>query len=253
MKIIHLSDPHIGFENCTERFRIIVENIISRIHPASDHVIVITGDIADDATDPDQYPEAKRLIDKLKDAGFQVLVCPGNHDYGTGTFHFARFRMVFGEVFFRDPHIEFPKLDIIQNTAFIGLDTMHGMMRWWTHWTSQGWITSKQLKQLNKILLSPIVKSCRHVVVYMHHHPFKFRWRFFLRDAYTLKRILKKHKIAALLFGHYHLGLAYPNQCGIPRCYDGGTATSKLNSPSPHRIIDLDLPVGNDYDGKFLD
>ncbi len=253
MKIIHLTDPHIGFQNCAERFNIIAENIIAKIHPANDHVIVITGDLVDDATDPNQYPEAKKIIDKLKESGFPVLICPGNHDYGTGTIHFAKFPILFREVFFSDPHLQFPKLDIIQNTAFIGLDTMRGMMHWWTRWSSQGWITSKQLRQLNKILESAILKSCKHVVIYMHHHPFTFRWRFFLRDAGSLKHVLKRHKIDALLFGHYHFGLAYPNRWGIVRCYDGGSSTSKWNSLFPHRMIDLDLPIEKDYDGKYLE
>jgi predicted MPP superfamily phosphohydrolase len=57
------------------------KNILFEKEPASNYVIIISGDLVEKATDSSSYAEAKLYIDLLKDAGFRVLVIPGNHDY----------------------------------------------------------------------------------------------------------------------------------------------------------------------------
>lgn len=42
MKIIHLSDIHVGHEGCGQRFHTLIANITYRMQPARDYVIVIT-------------------------------------------------------------------------------------------------------------------------------------------------------------------------------------------------------------------
>ena len=85
-RIIHMSDLHVGYRDFDERFGAICDNLIAqRGDQASDCVIVITGDLVDDANDSDSYPKVKRWLEHLRGAGFgHILVVPGNHDYGTG-------------------------------------------------------------------------------------------------------------------------------------------------------------------------
>lgn len=95
-RIIHLSDLHIGLNNDTTN-EIQVKQIIDAIkrtypqqydsYESPRPIIVITGDIVDygDSTSS-QVPQnhldtAYDLLDDLTQAGFTVLLIPGNHDY----------------------------------------------------------------------------------------------------------------------------------------------------------------------------
>jgi predicted MPP superfamily phosphohydrolase len=84
-KIIHLSDLHIGHEDCGDKFRALIDNITFLKQPADNYTIVITGDIVDNGTKSEQTDEAVAGIRLLEERGYGVLVVPGNHDYGTGT------------------------------------------------------------------------------------------------------------------------------------------------------------------------
>lgn len=253
-----MSDIHVGFLDFDRRFRRIAKRLIAdKKVLASDCVIVITGDIVEDANNPDNFKSAKAIIDILKKNGFlDILLVPGNHDYGTGSRGNKKFIRKFKEVFF-EGNIEFPKKDIIDDIAFIGLDSMTEELHWYDKLFAEGELGEKQLWAFSKLLLDDRdVKSCRKRVVYLHHHPFKFRPLNQLKDANKLKKVLTKVmnrgiSIDALLFGHNHEGNSHNNMWGIPRCYDAGSATLK---PRPKilegtdwfkvkasvRLIDLD-------------
>ena len=83
-KIIHLSDLHIGYGDLGDRFGCVTNNIIFGKQPANQYVIVITGDIVESAFARTGYDEPEAHIERLRTAGYTVLVAPGNHDYGTG-------------------------------------------------------------------------------------------------------------------------------------------------------------------------
>ncbi len=256
MKIIHLSDLHIGHKECGDRFRTIIRNISSRMKPAEDHVIVITGDLADNANKPEQREEAAIRIGELKDLGYRVLVVPGNHDYGTGTMGNIRNVRLFKERFYNDPDITYPKVDIIHDTAFIGLDSTAEELSWHDRIFAQGELGREQLGRLEEIIndqaISKMIK-----VTYLHHHPFDFKIGRQLKDSRDLKEIIE-NRIDILLFGHYHRSKqgalkVHHGTWGITRCYNAGTATHKNGNPGFHRVIDLsESDPGADYDGKFL-
>ena len=84
-KIIHLSDLHVGHEDCGANFRTIIDNIAFLKQPAENYIVVITGDIVDNANKSIQIDEAVASILLLEKFGYKVLPVPGNHDYGTGT------------------------------------------------------------------------------------------------------------------------------------------------------------------------
>lgn len=94
-KIIHLSDLHIGL-NCKDSRKIpekqvqtIITSIINSYPKESNDpmpIVVITGDVVDHGSHSSNSGEnhvetMATLLQQLVDAGFSVLVVPGNHDY----------------------------------------------------------------------------------------------------------------------------------------------------------------------------
>jgi predicted MPP superfamily phosphohydrolase len=255
-KIIHLSDLHVGHEDCGAKFRTIIDNIKFLKQPAKNYIILITGDIVENANHSEYIDEAVEGIEQLKKSGYRVLVVPGNHDYGTGVRGNKKFVGLFKERYFNSREISYPKLDIIDKIAFIGLDSTAEELHWHDRFFSEGELGMEQLKHLKKMLKRPEVAS-RKKVVYLHHHPFDFKLGMQLKDNKDLRKIIEK-KIDMLLFGHYHAdpasaGKIFHGTWGIVRCYNAGSSTHKNGNTGFQRIIDLSKAnPRNDYDGNFI-
>jgi len=238
-KIIHMSDLHVGYEGLGERFRQVVENLVTQKggHP-QDYVIVITGDLVDNAHYPESYAIVKSGLDVLRRAGFEdILVIPGNHDYGTGSRGNKKFIQIFQETIYGD-HKSYPRKDIIGDIAFLGLDSMAEELNWHDYLWAQGELGKKQLLRLSAALEAEDVRRCKKRVIYLHHHPFDARPLHQLKDSRKLKKTLMAAiaqgiTIDALLYGHNHEGKSHNGHWGIPRCYDAGSATLK---PRPKRV-----------------
>jgi len=255
-KIIHLSDLHIGHEVCGSRFRAIIDAIIKTKQPAKNYIILITGDIVDNANHYKQTDEAVGNIDLLREHGYRILVVPGNHDYGNGALGNKKFVGLFKEKYYGSRDISYPKLDIIGKTAFIGLDSTAEELHWHDRFFSEGELGKEQLKRLGEILKDKRIAD-RKKVIYLHHHPFDFKAGMQLKDNKKLRKIIS-NKVDALLFGHYHrdsesAGKEYNGTWGIPRCYNGGSSTHKNGDIGFQRVIDLSRSdAGNDYDAEFI-
>lgn len=253
-KIIHLSDLHIGHKELGKRAWSLANRLALNKPQASDYVIVLTGDLVEDGFDTDSLEEAKQLVDWLRDANFHVLVTPGNHDVGNGAIATKRASRRFLQTFFDDKEQRFPTVDYINDTAFIGLNSMEdetGIFKGGI--SAEGELGDKQLDRLAKVLKRKAVKDKTYRVVYLHHHPLDYRPFLFLKDATQLRTILEHHSIDALLFGHYHDAHVWNGSWDwIPRIYDGGSSTSKGGAHHPHRVLDLSKHPSTDYDGKFL-
>lgn len=250
-KIIHLTDTHIGYKNLSARMKDIVTRMIFHKKDAKDYIIVHTGDIVEDATDPGSYDEALYHFDRLKNAGFTILFVPGNHDYGTGSFGHSKYIDKFKQSFYGTTSVTYPIVTLIDGIAFIGLDSMAEELHWYDRLFAEGELGKKQLKRLKTALESENVKNSKYIVVYLHHHPFHPKLFHSLKDSKKLGKILQSHNISALLFGHNHDGRIWSGEWGIPRAYDGGTSTKKEGKASPHRVIDLSKPPSFDYDAKL--
>jgi 3',5'-cyclic AMP phosphodiesterase CpdA len=251
-KIIHLSDLHIGHKDLSSRFEEITNNIIFGKQPAKKYVIVITGDIVEDARLKNNYKQAKSHIEKLRAAGYRVLTAPGNHDYGTGNRADKKYAGAFWETFIKKGKVKYPNLDIIEKVAFIGLDSMAEELNWYDALSANGERGEEQLKRLDVMLGSKRVRDCARRVVYLHHHPFDPQLLHELKDSEELGETLRKHgNVDALLYGHNHAGRKRNGMWGIPRCYDGGTATLKEDGVGHHRVMDLTRDARLDYDGDF--
>jgi 3',5'-cyclic AMP phosphodiesterase CpdA len=265
-KIIHISDLHVGYKDFRERFKIIADNLIlEKGDKADQYVIVITGDLVDrpHTKKRDNYKDVKDILDYLKQSGFKhILVVPGNHDYGSGSKGNKKFVPLFKEIFFNG-EAEYPKLDIIGDIAFIGLDSMAEELHWYDNLWSQGELGKKQLKRLKILLEEEKTRSCKKRVIYLHHHPFGWRPLHELKDSRKLKVVLtqarkKDISIDAILFGHNHQGKAHNGRWGIERCYDAGTTTLKerprylswavwFKTQSSTRVINLGKKANTDY------
>ena len=73
-RIAHLSDLHFGAHD--EQLVAGVEQRIDELKPG---LVVISGDFTQRAT-TDQFKEACRFLERLREAGHEVLGVPGNHD-----------------------------------------------------------------------------------------------------------------------------------------------------------------------------
>ncbi len=226
-----MSDLHVGASGMLERLELVVANLIFECGDrAADYVIVITGDLVDSASRA-AYDLVLPQLERLRNAGFRhILVVPGNHDYGTGELGDPAFVGQFKEAFFGQ-QIPYPKIDIIDDIAFIGLDSMAEELnpddkRW-----AQGELGPAQLGRLEHQLCNGLA-ACRRRVVYLHHHPFDGYLLHQLKDSDDLRIVLERAAAAgsavdAVLYGHNHVGKAHYSKWGIPRCYDAGTTTLK--------------------------
>jgi len=241
-KIIHLSDLHVGYQECGRRYQKIVDQLISKFSDKADKfVIVITGDLVDNAHIQEDYVLVKEGFNALKQVGFKdILVIPGNHDYGTGSKGDKKFVKIFQEHFFNDTN-SYPRKVIIENCAFIGLDSIAEELHWYDALWSEGELGDEQLGRLSALLEGDDVRACMGRVIYFHHHPFDARPLHELKDSKKLKKVLedirgKNISIDALLYGHNHAGESHNGHWGISRCYDGGSATLK---PRPAAVSKL--------------
>src|SRR5215207_11584574 len=73
-RIIQLSDLHFGAHEPH-----LVEAVEARIDEEKPDLVVISGDFTQRAR-TDQFKEACAFLERLKDAGHEVLGVPGNHD-----------------------------------------------------------------------------------------------------------------------------------------------------------------------------
>ncbi|GAB6147439.1 metallophosphoesterase family protein [Desulfocicer niacini] len=240
-KIIHLSDLHVGYEHCEEELKKIVKDIIDN-RAAKDHVVVVTGDIVDNAKKDGSYELARKQFKKLEDKQYKVLVVPGNHDYGSGGKAKKKYVKLFKQAFYDDKNITYPKLDILDGIAFIGLDSMADTFEWLDVWGADGELGNKQLKKLALILEGPDVANLKKVV-YLHHHPFDHRGRLHMLKDYRQFKAVIENKVDCLLFGHNHDGNKYPGVWGITQCFDGSSSTGKSKGSgkpaTPYRVITL--------------
>lgn len=261
MKFVHISDLHVG-EHGTRNS--LVKKLVDKIikHYSSERekpVVLITGDLVHDGRQ-EQFNEADQLLFKLKNAGFQLLMCPGNHDYGeTGLDDDYQARQRYNQFAMKlitresDPDSgvqnikngqwNYPIVNKYDDVYFVGLDTMQGVFRlsWYyrflAKFTAAGWLGQSQLTKLESIIKNIRQKSSdATIILYMHHHPFNFNFRFRvmkLHDRLRLHKIIK-NQVNILLFGHNHVEKRLwdkqkQNGIGIVQVF--GTSTHNRHTP----------------------
>jgi 3',5'-cyclic AMP phosphodiesterase CpdA len=177
-KILHLSDLHIGYGNCCSKFHTIILNIKEQCTPPEDYIIVITGDIVDNAfkENDNSINDSIKLLMELKNNGYTYLVIPGNHDYGNGFSSDKELIQSFKKNYYSNIVFDsypdtYPYVRIIDEILFIGLDSTAEAFGLLESAFAQGEVGDKQLNNLTKILNDKAYNSMKKVVL-LHHHPF---------------------------------------------------------------------------------
>jgi len=250
MKIIHLSDLHVGKEDKGVIFQSIV-NKINELTPASDYIIVITGDliqsaIKDEKSNSIHLNEVITQITKLESSGFKVLVVPGNHDYGNAKKINSKLMTLFKTKLYGNANESFPRIYPTNDIVFIGLDSIEGEF--------DAKINSAEPEPEKVIILGTIgqigkdqrdrligklkdYESQKDIkfVVYLHNDPFTNRFAFYLKDRDELKTIFE-NKISLLLCGHTHENRTWDNW-GF-QTFNAGSSTNKKEYHDKIRCID---------------
>ncbi|MGI8704593.1 MAG: metallophosphoesterase family protein [Sphingomicrobium sp.] len=73
-RLIHLSDLHFGAHDPR-----LVEAVENRVHETEPDLVIVSGDLTQRAR-TEQFQEACRFLERLREAGHDVLAVPGNHD-----------------------------------------------------------------------------------------------------------------------------------------------------------------------------
>ncbi len=209
MKIVHLSDLHIGKSNNLEKSHLIVDWIIENRDFHQAEVVIITGDLVDDGK-LWQFNDARKMIDRLEEQDYKVLVAPGNHDYGpSGILESMESQAQFSQLI--SGVNEYPALFLSRGQAFVILDSMQEEIRSREIIGAQGYLGLEQLQKLD-LLLDDLAENqaVEKILLMMHHHPFDYLFYHGLRDHADLKGVIsqrpgKPPRVNALLFGHKHL------------------------------------------------
>jgi 3',5'-cyclic AMP phosphodiesterase CpdA len=254
-KIIHLSDLHIGHRDCGDKFKQIIDALSSSMLPAKEYVIVITGDLVENASNNSARDEVLGGINVLKRYGYTVLVVPGNHDYGNGIWASKKHVDYFKMQFYGNAKQCYPKVDEVDDVVFIGLDSTAEELHWYDRMLAEGELGKHQLKKLERIIGDRVYDGMKKVV-YLHHHPYDSQFGHQLKDSHLLEEVIR-NKVDVLLFGHLHnksdgSGNVYNGIWGIERAYNAGSATRKNGNYGFHRVMDLDKSPHSDYDAKFV-
>jgi 3',5'-cyclic AMP phosphodiesterase CpdA len=217
--LLHISDLHFGRNKTTnDEAHAAIDGILSRWGGGTPKpIVVVTGDVVQDG-ESDQYDLARAEVGRLRAAGFEVFLVPGNHDYGRMGSHAQAKRFVlFKEAFYPHRLVAYPDVVKRDGWTLIGLNSMKAECGFFDGLLADGELGADQISDTN-LVLRQLQEERRagktRLVVYLHHHPFVFpdktlfqqlgEWATHsLKDGADLM-----HKISGLadvvLFGHDH-------------------------------------------------
>ena len=258
MRILHISDLHIGKEGDVDRWRK-AEKIVREIKRAwgeddDKPLVLITGDVVDDGAEV-EFIEARRILRPLHRAGFQVAPLPGNHDYGWNGAHAEekRFKLFKKYLLGIETRVTYPDVPYAdKDVILITLNSMHAETGFWDGLLADGELGTRQLDELGELIttLRDERKKSYRIVVALHHHPFQFpddpplkkikeRIGHRLKDGDDLMKLLSG-RIDALLFGHEHRHVDFSEP------FDGHLFSEEYDIPcilSSGRSTDPGLPA----------
>jgi DNA repair exonuclease SbcCD nuclease subunit len=246
LQLLHLSDLHIGKTKTHERDNLntIVDQTVKRWGGAeSKPLVLITGDISNDG-EADQFDEARKILNPLYESKFQVLVIPGNHDYGPigSLVQKHRFEMLKNR--FPNQEFTFP-LNLkteVGGHVLIGLNSMEGREHGIDVFFADGKLGRRQINSAANILNGMQGRDKKQkVIVYLHHHPYLYRGQpplnnleeligHWLVDGGELMDQIS-NRVDILLFGHEHWHLDFTgtdvsSKYGIPIILSAGKSTN---------------------------
>ena len=258
MKILHISDLHIGKEADVDRWKM-AEKLVREIKKSwgdddDKPLVLITGDVVDDGTET-EFIEARRILSPLQRAGFQMAPLPGNHDYGWNGAHALekKFKLFKKYLLGIENRVSYPDVPYSDNdVTLITLNSMLAETGFWDGLLADGELGTRQREDLDELIttLRDERKKTHRIVVALHHHPFQFpddpplrkikeRVGHRLKDGEELMEMLAG-RIDVLLFGHEH------RHVDFSKPFDGRLFTKEFEIPcilSSGRSTDPDLPA----------
>jgi 3',5'-cyclic AMP phosphodiesterase CpdA len=220
-RIIHLSDLHFGAHDPR-----LVDAVEEQVNADKPDLVVISGDLTQRAT-TDQFKEACGFLERLRDAGHDVLAVPGNHDVPLYDVlrrflsPLARYRRYIDDTLC--PFIELP------GVAVLGINSARSLT------FSDGRISHEQMDFIHESFARTPAQMMRVLVT---HHPL---FALPVGDGPELDKATgrQKHALEAiaeagvdmLLAGHNHSALTHEaadlvTRAGSALVIQAGTATS---------------------------
>lgn len=229
MKILHISDLQYQDSERKDRIEKFIKKIINYYSDSDEKPLIIyTGDLVEDALESEMKAHRVQL-QQFIEAGFEMLLCPGNHDQKMNGFNvrfddanLIMFSRIFSDLLPKGKHFyneednnlrKWPLVHQYGSYFFVGLNSNEGMHN---NYSACGKIKRKQLFGLNKAIndIKKVEENAK-IVVYLHHEPFKykisipglpFRWDYQFMKLKKHKKLLNilKGRANVLLFGHYH-------------------------------------------------
>lgn len=274
MRIVHLSDIHIGTHFKKSNFAKTKKLIKIALETGFDH-LVITGDISDNAEKRD-YLLFRKILKSfdLLDKNKTSLVI-GNHDIYGGVQtaldvvnfpakclkidyeqkvreFFNHFKELFEDCYFPLENKIFPYSKMIGDTQLIGLNTIDLYSRIKNPFASNGKVYRDQFEGIKKIFKNKEF-SPAHKVILAHHHFYKKTekatssskvWNKI--ESYTLKlrgkkrllKLFKENDVELILHGHSHDIREYDRK-GMKLINAGGSIDNNLTKNIFLILIDI--------------
>lgn len=244
--IVHLTDLHIGAGEVRRwRTSALVEHIQQTFGPG-ETTVCITGDLTEGTLDPlrqrehrREMQDAARELRPLLDAGFGLMVVPGNHD-----------QVPRGATMVLQQHVEWYEQEIhaelmawaptlapwallvSERLMVIGLDTMQGQ-RGLDFDFARGCSGAEQLRKLRALLEA---NRRRMIVVIMHHNTDYDVWTNKLEDEAPLLALLEEFGVKVLLEGHEHRWRERVTSWGMLKL-GGGRSTDTTDGHMRYRSV----------------
>lgn len=220
MRYIHLSDLHLGNKKATLGTVTVVKELIKDKEKLLPATIIITGDILDDwngrckiysgpsgTLNIKAIDHAVEIIETLRDIGFRVFICPGNHDYGDSGVDFedeavSSWYNHFGHLSEFEVRKESGSNDV---HSVVMMNSCKGFDK---TFLAAGELGMKQIGAVDSFLKDNR-HSVTHAILGLHHHPVEREWAYDdmgmeLNDAAEFRAMCEENNVTIVFYGHKH-------------------------------------------------
>ena len=221
VRLIHLSDLHFGAHDLR-----LVDAVAERIDEEKPDLVVISGDFTQRAR-TEQFKEACEFLDRLREAGHDVLAVPGNHDVPL----YDVFRRFLSPLTRYKRYIDDTLCPVheLPGVTVVGINTARSLT------FSDGRINEEQMKFIRETFGRSDANALRVLVT---HHPL---FALPVGETGEVKRAVGRNELALdaaaesgvdmLLAGHHHTASTHSardlvTRAGPALVVQAGTATS---------------------------
>ena len=217
MKIIHLSDLHVG-ESGFQRDKLV--KCISEVNKMRPDVVIVTGDLTENGL-TNEMMEAKTYLDSIRARKYVTM---GNHD--ARNVGYLKFEKIIGPRWF--------KCEMPGYCSILGVDSSEPDL-------DEGEIGKEGRKMVEEDLCG--VREQFKIFV-LHHHllpiPLSGRERNVLVDSGDVLRVLMKNNVTIALSGHKHVPYLW-NLNGMIVLHAGSASSRRLRGleENVYNVLDI--------------